>query len=86
MGDTPTTLPQGEGGDLYQITAPFRYRHAGFCAGFVVIDGKVRRWAPILGWAKYKSIGEIREICQNNGWHLDGPIKRAPNDDRDLLP
>lgn len=86
MAVTPTILQQG---DLYQVDAPpmIRGRIAGrpFCAGMIVVDGVVRRTAPILSWARGRSIGEMQRICKQNGWHLVGPIGRNDGDERELI-
>ena len=39
-----------------------------FVAGMVVVNDKVIRTAPILHWAKGKTMQELRPYLQRKGW------------------
>ena len=48
---------------LWQITAPH------FCAGLVVVDGRVTVAAPILKWSIGRDWPWVRDYCKRKGWH-----------------
>lgn len=42
-----------------------------FCAGLVVVDNIVIANAPILLWAKGKTLAHVRKYCRAKRWHVD---------------
>lgn len=50
---------------LYRITAPH------FCAGLVVIDGRIVRAAPILRWTLGKTPRQVWPYFRRKRWQIE---------------
>ena len=69
--------------DLWQVQALH------FTAGMLVAqDGEIVHTAPILAWARGKSLGFFRNYCAQKGWKLTRALAEAqdasatPTEDR----
>ena len=51
-----------------------------FCCGILIEDGRVTVTAPIVGWMKGKTLGEVKSYCARKGWHV------TMMDERDVGP
>lgn len=49
---------------MIHITAPH------FCAGAVIINGRIVRAAPILGWTHGKSVQQGEAWCRRKGYEV----------------